>query len=482
MLDIQSLRETINQSYVRPDVALVVKYQKSLSENDEATRYLEMQRGFTKETIAHFHLGYNPEYDAISIPTFKDGTLVNIKYRILHPTGSKYIGEKGAETWVFNDTGFQHAVKPDKILIVEGEFDCISAWQSGIRNVISPASGKDSYGVWLERLDKIKKVYIAYDNDSGGRESGKELANRIGVDKSFDVKYPEGLKDANEYLLTHTPEDFRLLINSAKPSYTYQFKGMSDIIESLRSKRDDDIQIPFIPKVEIEKDWLIVISGKSNVGKTSYVLNIADYLSSNNIPTLVMPFERGIESVGKRFLQVKFDKTLQDLKDLDNVGWLNVIDKCMDTPVYFALPKKTDVIDTIVKSRRLFGTKVVIVDHLDYLVRHTTGSKEAEIGQTLQELKRVAEDNGIIMLIVTHIRKIDVAGTLLHKKPSIEDLKGSASLYQDPECVIMLDGDGISSMTVDIVKNKGLMSNRTYDFSPMTGKLKVNELYNEFDG
>lgn len=472
MLDIKSLRETLNKTYTKPNIALIAQYEKALQNTPEALSYLRETRGFTDETIGHFHLGYNEEYKAISIPTFRDGELVNIKYRIINPTGAKYIGEKGAETWLFHETGLDFAQKSGRVLIVEGELDCISAYQAGVKNVISPASGKDSYGVWLERLDKIPKVYIAYDNDSGGRETAREMADRIGTDKSFEVKYPEGFKDANEYLLSHSVDEFRVLLNKAKPYYTYQFKGMGDIIDSIRNKKDDALHIPFIPKVELEKDWLVVISGKSNVGKTSWSLNVAEYLADKGIPTLIMPFERGIESVGKRFLQIKFNKTMQELKDTTEPEWDGMIESCLDNPIYFALPKKTDVIDTIVKSRRLFGTKVVIVDHLDYLVRHTTGSKEAEIGQTLQELKRVAEDNGIVMLIITHIRKIDNAGAMLQKKPGIEDLKGSASLYQDPECVIMLDGDGMNSMKVDIVKNKGLMSSQEFPFNSATGKLQ----------
>ena len=97
-------------------------------------------------------------------------------------------------------------------------------------------------------------------------------------------------------------------------------------------------------------------------------------------------------------------------------------------------------------------------------------NKEAEIGQTLQTLKRVAEEHGIVMLLVTHIRKIDSAGAQTQRKPNIEDLKGSASRYQDPECVVMLDGD-TQQIHVNVVKNKGEMTGKTFTFNTATGKL-----------
>jgi len=450
-----------------------------LSESAEGIKYLIQDRGLTQATAEHFCLGYSKEYNAISIPVFKDGELIDIKYRLLKPTESKYLREKNTETWIYNEDGIQKGIAKGTVLVVEGEFDLMSAWQKGVKNIVSPASGKDSYGVWLEQLDNIPKVYIAYDNDKGGRETSYKMAERIGMDRSFEVKYPEGIKDANEFFKKYAIEDFRKLVKEAKPYYTHQFKGISDIIKGLMQNKDDTVKLTLMPKVNIEKDWLIVVSGKSNVGKTSYVLNVVDELADKNIPTLVMPFERGIESVGKRFVQIKFNKTTEDFKFMKDSQWENLVDECVDLPIYFTLPKKNDIIDTIIKARRLFNTKFVIIDHLDYIVRNTGSNKEAEIGHTLQELKRVAEDYGVTMIIVTHIRKIDVAGAsdFTAKKPSMEDLKGSSSLYQDPECVIMLTGDE-NNITVDVVKNKGEMSGAGFDFNTNTGKLTLDAFEN----
>ena len=473
MLEIKSIGDTIGGSYIRPDKNLVVKYQEALSQNDKALEYLKNVRKLKDETIAHFRLGYNAELDAIAIPIFKGDELVNIKYRFLNPTEAKYTQEKGCEVWLFNDAGIKSGIKHGRILIVEGEFDLMSVWESGIKNVISPASGKNSYGVWIAQLDNIPEVFIAYDNDVGGKETAKEMADRIGIDKSFEVKYPDGIKDANEFFLTGNLEGFRKLLAEAKPFYSHKFKGVGDIIQSLRYKKDDTVKLPFIPKVEIEKDWLVMISGKSNVGKTAYVLNLAEELAKQDIPVLVMPFERGIESVGKRFLQVKFDKTINDFREIDDSGWDKITEECVETPVYFALPKREEIKETIITARRLFNTKFVIIDHLDYVVRNAQ-NKEAEIGNTIQELKRIAEEYGIVMLIVHHIRKIEQAGSLLKRKPNIEDLKGSSSTYQDPECVIMLTGDTEGEILVSIVKNKGEMTSQSFDFNVGTGKITLN--------
>lgn len=481
---IKSLRETMGVEYKRPDNSKMETMADCLFGCSKALDYLYLDRGLTDDTIKHFNLGYDYDKNAIAIPIYKkmEGkeVLINIKYRFLEPDKMKYTSERGAETWIYNEEGIQRGVEKKSILIVEGEFDLMSAWQSGVKSIVSPASGKDSYGVWVEMLDNIPEVYIAYDNDKAGQSTSIKLAERLGTEKCYEIKYPDGIKDANEFFKKNGREEFKSLIKTAKPFYTYQYKGLGEIINSLRFNTVDTIKTKFIPNVDIEKDWLIVISGRTNAGKTSYTMNMANEFSEQNIPTLIFPFERGIDSVGKRFLQVKFDKTTAEFITLKEDEWKPIIEQSLEVPIYFATPKKEDIVETIIKAKRLFNTKVVIIDHLDYIVRHVQGNREAEISNTLQDLKRVAEEQGIIMIIVSHIRKIDQAGSELQRKAGIEDLKGSASLYQDPECVVLLDGDGETEMEVRVVKNKGAMGNKLFKFKPSTGRLTDNHDFETF--
>lgn len=455
---------------------LTDEYVKSLSDNlflkDEAIDYLTNTRNLSLDTIKNFRLGYHEEKDSISIPCYRRGEVVAIKYRSLgEDSENRYSYEKGGQNWIYNEDGLDVGREKGYVAIVEGEFDCMSAWQAGVKNVASPASGKDSYGAWIELLDTIPKIYIAYDNDEGGREASLKMSERLGTDKCFEIKYPDGIKDANEYFKKYSVDEFKAIAKKATPFYKYEFKGMGEIIDSLRFKQDETIQLKCIPKVKFEKDWVCILSGVSNVGKTSFVLNIADELTKRNIPTLILPFERGIESVGKRFLQVKFDKTVDQFGFLDNEEWDKIIKICADTPAYFALPQRKEIVSTIVKSKRLFDTRVVIIDHLDYIIRNVQGNKEQAIADTLQALKRIAEENKILFIIVTHIRKIEGGHAMIKRKPTMEDLKGSSSLYQDPEVVVMLTRPEEDKVEVNVLKNKGDMGDATFGFKHSTGHL-----------
>ena len=473
MSEIQSLEDTLNVKKKGIDETLAQKYIEDLSE--KALSYLQNERGLSLDTIKHFNLGYDKVRDAISIPLYKRGILQAIKYRFIEDSEKRYDYEKGGQNWIYNEEGIDYARKSGGVVIVEGEFDCMSVWQSGIKNVVSPASGKDSYGVWIEQLDTIPKILIAYDNDTAGKSTAIKMSERLGTAKCYEVVYPDNVVDANDYFKKYNIDNFKELAKKATPFYKYEFKGIGDIIDSLRREQEEKIILSCIPNVKFEKDCLAVISGSTNVGKTSYILNIADELTRKGIPTLVLPFERGIESVGKRFLQVKFNKTMDEFAHLETKEWEDIIKDCIETPVYFALPKRGELIPTVVKSKRLFDTRVVIVDHLDYIIRNVAGNKEAEIANTLQALKRVAEENKIIMMIVTHIRKVENGRGMLKRDPTMEDLKGSSSLSQDPEVVLMLTRPEEGTMRVAVLKNKGEMETKDYGFNFRSGKLLGGE-------
>ncbi len=107
---LQSLRETMGVGYVRPDMAKLEGLIEALWKSTAGLEYLK-NRGLAEETIRHFKLGFATSPSAIAIPIFKNGELVNIKYRYLEPKDNKYSGEKGAEAWIFNEEGIQEAKK-----------------------------------------------------------------------------------------------------------------------------------------------------------------------------------------------------------------------------------------------------------------------------------------------------------------------------------------------------------------------------------
>lgn len=467
---IMSIGDSVGGVYIKPSLARLEEMISDLHSTPHALDYLQVTRGFSPDTISHFNLGYDKDKDAICIPVYKRGELINIRYRFIDPkpNGSKYTQEKGCEVWIYNEDGISKGQSKGGVLIVEGEFDCMSAWQAGFKNVVSPASGKDSFGVWIELLDTIPKVYISYDNDKPGKQAAKAMAERVGTDKSFEVEYPEGIKDANDYFKTFNQDDYKGLIRKAKPFYKYTFSGVTEVVETLRTKKVDLLKLRCVPFIEFEEDWLVILSGVSNIGKTTVAMNIADELVEKDMPTLILPFERGTKTVGKRFIQTRYKKTQDELDTLDDDSWDKIAIDATGLPLYFAMPTRDEIKELIAKAKRLFNIKVVIIDHLDYLVRKSGENHNVETSNTLQQFKSIAQDHNIIFIVIHHIKKQDGVGSI-PKKPKMEDLKGSSSTYQDPEAVIMLSSPEKGKVEIDIVKNKGTMGSRIFEFNSATG-------------
>lgn len=472
---IQSLQQTVGVEYTKPDPAKLDKMVKDMVDSP-AWDYLTKDRGLTAETISNFRLGYDKSKNAVAIPHFKDGELINIKYRFIKPKDIRYTSEPNAEQWVFNDNGFEIGIEKGAIAIAEGELDCISMWQMGFKNVISPGSGANSYGTWIEEIDKMKQVWIAYDNDDAGQSAAKELAERIGVEKCRNVIYPGKIKDANEYLIEFKGEGLRELFAKATPFFKYEFSGMSEVIQKIIDDPMEYLEIKLLPGVKLERDNLMVLSGETNAGKSTYSLNIIKELAERDIPSLFLPIERGVYSLGRRFLQILLGKTQEDMTFTTKDEWRTTLKKLASMPVYMAKPKVHELEKTIVRAKRLFGIRVAIIDHMDYLIRGSA-NKEALISEKMHELKHIAEQNGVVVIVITHINRGALVGG---QRPTIKNLKGSSSLEQDSEIAVMLyPTDDRAGLEVDVQKNKGPMMKETFAINVETGV--INGVYDPDD-
>lgn len=473
------------RDFIRPPIEKLETLKADLmdKENEHALSYLKINRALSEDTIRHFQLGYSKEKDAIAIPNFKNGELINVMYRSLNPSArSKYTQEKDAEVWLFNERGIDLGLPRQAVLVVEGQFDCMSVWQAGIKNVVSVGSGKDSYGMWMERLDPIAEVYIAYDNDKAGREASYKFAERIGIEKSKEFTYPDGIKDANDFFKQYTKDDFRKRLDEARPFYTRKYNDLLDVVSLLRDDQQEKLTVDILPDVKLTPDHLIAMAGSTNAGKTMYALNIAKRLVEKGIPTLVLPYERGIQVVGARFLQILLERTEDEMKHLTSDEWEKMIRKVVNTPVFFSLPGKDEFADVIIKAKRILGIRAVIVDHLDYMIRGGTGTEESAIRTTLHELKSIAIEHQVMMFVVTHTRRIHQAGADGKKKPTLHDIRGSSAVEQDSETVIILDKYSDTEMEVDVQKNKGKMTSRIYNVDYDTGLMgKVSEKATSLD-
>jgi len=177
----------------------------------KALDFLENKRQISNNTLLRFNIteavewmpGVEKEVPVICFNYYKDGELINIKFR--GPEKTFKLASQ-AELILYN----LDAIKGEKkAIIVEGEIDCLTLHECGIYHVVSVPNGTPPNGKFrLEYMDNCwqyftdkEEVIIATDDDMVGRKLRDELARRIGMEKCKQVKFPEGCKDPNEILL-----------------------------------------------------------------------------------------------------------------------------------------------------------------------------------------------------------------------------------------------------------------------------------------
>lgn len=153
--------------------------------------------------------GPNKEVPVIQFRYFHNKECFNIKFR--GPNKSFKL-VKEARLGFYNTDN----VSGKEVWIVEGEMDAAAMTEAGIASVISVSNGSQSIGYITEyaALFAGKHVYIAGDGDEAGKKLSADLMSHFGPDRSTLVTWPATVKDANEYLIQHSPLELFLFADS----------------------------------------------------------------------------------------------------------------------------------------------------------------------------------------------------------------------------------------------------------------------------
>ena len=198
-------------------------------------------RGIGEQTLVDFKITEceewmpqtNKKENTINYNYFKNGELVNVKYRDGRKNFKLF---KGGELVLYN----LDAVKDCKeIIIVEGENDALAFHQAGYKNVVSVPNGAGASKNNLTYLDNSvdflpdAEYILAVDNDAPGYKLRAELATRLGIEKCYKVDFKD-CKDANEVLVKKGVQGIIDLVSSKKEfpiEGIYTAKDINDEIE-----------------------------------------------------------------------------------------------------------------------------------------------------------------------------------------------------------------------------------------------------------
>lgn len=412
--------------------------------------YLLKARGLSKETVDSFCLSLN-KYGELIIPFYdEEDTLCLVKRRsasggllsrrrdvdgITEEYQCKTDCESGGKPVLLGSHLCD--VKFGKTLIIAfGDYDAMSIYEAGVRNVVSPPYGDASHDFvdiqwdFLNKFDEII-LFPDYDVRHDVREITlkkiDELAVRLGKHKCrmVDVEILAGICKKNN-LSKIDPNDIHTKIDNKMNLSLLQCAPFipEPGLARLSSYKDEPIKdgIPTgFKDIDAATGGIhpcnfIVISGDNHSGKTTLVLNLCANLCQENTPVFFWSGEQNPSRIRWWFEQILSGPKYIKSKMSDRTGReYHFIDPSHHSKVrhwyndlMFVYDKRGVDAEQFFKTAeiavRRHGCKVIIVDNL---MAFTGGEEEyyKAQGQFAESCKNFGDIWNVTVILLAHNRK-----------------------------------------------------------------------------
>ena len=165
---------------------------------------------------------------------------------------------------------------------------------------------------------------------------------------------------------------------------------------------------------------LVVVSGPTANGKTTFAQTLSAHLAQTGVPSLWFSYEVAIPELSSKFADM-------------GAG--------VDQPLYCPLKHESGNL-AWVKSKSLeasvLGIKVVVVDHLGFLLPEADASQvrldanySVYLGSICRSLKSLAMSQQLVVVLMAHTRKTD--------EPRLHDIAHSGAIAQEADLVFMVN-------------------------------------------
>lgn len=418
-------------------------------------KYFE-DRGISNNTLLRFKISQSLEWmpkaqketPVVCFNYFRNEELINIKFR---GPGKDFKLAKYAELIFYNIDAIKDT---ETAIIVEGEIDAMSMYESGVYNVVSVPNGTTPKGVMkLPYLDNCaeyfidkKQIIIATDNDQVGQNLKDELARRFGIEKCSFIEYPNDCKDANDVLIKHGRDAVKSMVENAIP---FPIKGIVER-ETLENEIFDLYENGYPPGVKIgikSLDKLIsfmpgdltTITGIPGSGKSEFTDWLMAKTSVNHgWKWAICSFENSppvfhATKLIEKLSEKPFNKSATGISKFE----LEMVSGYLSDNFFFINTMEADItIDGILsKTAELVlrkGIKGLLIDPWNYIEHKVpNGYTETQyISDVLSKIRMAARKLGIHIFLIAHPTKLQKdKATGKYEVPTMYSISGSANFF-----------------------------------------------------
>ena len=204
---------------------------------------------------------------------------------------------------------------------------------------------------------------------------------------------------------------------------------------------------------------LIILAARPSMGKTSFALDIARYVSSNKnkkTPTAFFSLEMSKEQLGMRLLcsKAQVDSSKVRTGYLANSDWPKVHDagrELAEAQLFIDDSPALTALDIRARSRRLAAEQplgLIIVDYMQLMQgRGKSESRQLEVSEISRGLKALAKELNLPILAISQLSRAVESRT--DKRPLLSDLRDSGSIEQDADVVMFIYRDVVYNPETD---------------------------------
>lgn len=365
------------------------------------------RRGIRNETLDAYRVSTRgPNAVRFPVVSWVDGRwqVVNIKITNCLAEGKtkNLWSVKGGPTGFLIGNHLLDINDPDKrVVITEGQWDAMTAYQLGFRNSFSLPNGSgslDKAGKVAELLQYIPddfEVWLAADSDASGDKCAAAFFAKLGIERTARLMLPE--KDLNEWLLAK-PNLTKADIEAAARGMTSAIRrkstsGYLKLSLSASSETESARLVSETPYESLNKAFgggfspgtttgLLAPSGR---GKTTFSNHIAVKAANEGTTVGLISLEGT-----RKDLEVKLVKVINSIADKPE----ETLDRLLVSELSGNQIKKEDLVKAI-ETLLTDGARLIIIDNLDYA--SDKDDYKIEVYKKVQDLVKDFDAHAIVV-------------------------------------------------------------------------------------
>lgn len=199
----------------------------------------------------------------------------------------------------------------------------------------------------------------------------------------------------------------------------------------------------------LQKSDLILIAARPSMGKTAFVLNVAQYAAvRDHVPVAIFSLEMSKEQLVNRMLCAEALVDAQKVRtgELNSDDWSKLVESMgvlSEAPIYIDDTPGITAMEIRAKCRRLKiekGLGLVIIDYLQLMSGSgRSDSRQQEISEISRSLKAIAREIEAPVIALSQLSRACEARS--DHRPMLSDLRESGAIEQDADLVAFLYRD-----------------------------------------